>query len=46
MLKPWSDIAQKFTLTDSSQTVSDLLENTVDLSEVRMVLILDKEGMI
>ena len=46
VLKPWSDIAPKFTLPDSSQTVSDLLENTVDISEVRMVLILDKEGMI
>ena len=44
VLKPWSDIAPKFTLPDSSQTVSELLENTADLSEVRMVLILDKEG--
>ena len=46
VLKPWSDIAPEFTLPDSSQTVSDLLENTADISEVRMVLILDKEGMI
>ena len=44
VLKPWSDIASEFTLPDSSQTVSELLENTADLSEVRMVLILDKEG--
>jgi 2-amino-4-hydroxy-6-hydroxymethyldihydropteridine diphosphokinase len=46
VLKPWSDIAPEFTLPDSSQTVSDLLENTTDISDVRMVLILDKEGMI
>ena len=46
VLKPWSDIAPEFTLPDSSQTVSDLLEITTDYSEVRMVLILDKEGMV
>ena len=46
VLKPWSDIDPEFTLPDSSQTVTVLLENTADSSEVRMVLILDKEGMI
>ena len=46
VLKPWSDIAPEFTLPDSSQTVSALLENSADFSELRMVLILDKEGMI
>ena len=46
VLKPWSDIAPEFTLQNSSKTVSNLLENTADISEVRMVLILDKEGMI
>ena len=46
VLKPWSDIAPEFTLPDSSQTVSDLLEITTDYSEVRMVLILDKKGLI
>ena len=46
VLKPWSDIASGFTLPNSSKTVSDLLESTADYSEVRMVLILDKEGMI
>ena len=46
VLKPWSDIAPEFTLPDSSQTVSDLLENRADNLEVRMVLIFDKEGMI
>jgi len=46
VLKPWSDIAPEFTLPDSSQTVSSLLENSADFSELRMVLILDKEGMI
>ena len=46
VLKPWSDIAPEFTLPNSSQTISDLLENSADISEVRMVLILDKEDMI
>ncbi len=46
VLKPWSDISPEFTLPDSSQTIFDLLENTADISVVRMVLILDKEGMI
>ena len=46
VLKPWNDIAPEFTLPNSSATVSDLLVNTTDSSEVRMVLILDKEGMI
>ena len=46
VLKPWSDIAPEFTLPDSFQTISDLLKNTADCSEVRMVLILDKEGMV
>ena len=45
VLKPWNDIAPEFTLPNSSATVSDLLVNTTDSSEVRMVLILDKEGM-
>ena len=46
VLKPWIYIAPKFTLPNSSVTIFDLLENTADSSEVRMVLILDKEGMI
>ena len=46
VLKPWSDIAPEFILPESFQTISDLLESTADYSEVRMVLILDKEGMI
>ena len=46
VLKPWSDIAPAFTLPDSAQSVFDLLKNTTDISEVRMVLIFDKEGMI
>ena len=46
VLKPWNDIAPEFTFSDSSQTVSDLLKDTADISEVRMVLILDKEDMI
>ena len=46
VLKPWSDIAPEFTLPSSSATISDLLVNTADSSEIRMVLVLDKEGMI
>ena len=46
VLKPWSDIAPEFTLPYSSQTVADLLENSADISEVSMVLILDNQGMI
>ena len=42
VLKPWNDIAPEFTLPDYSKTVSYLLENTADFSEVRMMLILDK----
>ena len=46
VLKPWNDIASEFTLPYSSVTVSDLLANTTDSSDIRMVLILDKEGEI
>ena len=46
VLRPWNDVAPKFILPNSLQTVSDLLVNTADASEVRMVLVLDKEGMI
>ena len=46
VLKPWADIAPEFLLTNNSMTISELLENSNDSSEVRMVLILDKEGMI
>ena len=45
VLKPWRDIAPEYTLPNSSVTVSDLLVNTIDSSDLRMVLILDKEGM-
>ena len=46
VLKPWSDIAPEFTLPNFSETISDLLVNTDDSSNVRMVLILDNDGMI
>ena len=46
VLKPWSDVAPKFILPNSLKTISDLLLNTTDSSEVRMLLVLDKEGMI
>ena len=45
-MRPWSDVASKFVLPNSLKTVSDLLVNTADSSEVRMVLVLDKEGML
>ena len=44
VLKPWKDIAPNFRLPESSATISDLLDNTEDNSQVRMVLILDKEN--
>ena len=43
VLKPWKDIASNFRLPESSATIADLLDNTKDHSQVRMVLILDKE---
>ena len=43
VLKPWNDIAPKFRLPEISLTIADLLDYTKDESEVRMVLILDKE---
>ena len=43
VLKPWKDIASNFRLPESSATIADLLDNTKDDSQVRMVLILDKE---
>ena len=46
VLKPWNDISPEFNLPNYSAKVSDLLENTNDNSDIRMVLILDKEGMI
>ena len=44
VLKPWKDIAPNFRLPESSTTIADLLDNTEDDSQVRMVLILDKEN--
>ncbi len=46
VLKTWHDIAPEFSVPNSPGTISDLLSNTIDSSEIRMVLILDKEGMI
>ena len=46
VLKPWNDIAPEFILPNCSETISDLLINTDDASNVRMVLILDNDGMI
>ena len=43
VLKPWKDIAPNFRLPGNSLTITDLLDNTEDGSQVRMILILDKE---
>ena len=45
VLKPWNDIAPKFKVPGQNALVSEILENTDDNSDVRMVLIIDKEGM-
>ena len=45
VLKPWNDIAPNFKVPGQNALVSEILENTDDNSDVRMVLILDKEGM-
>jgi len=45
VLKPWSDITPQFILPNSLKSVSDLLVNTDDSSDINMVLILDTEGM-
>ena len=46
VLKPWKDISPDFLIPGFSATVSDLLDNTADTSDIRMILIFDKEGMI
>jgi 7,8-dihydro-6-hydroxymethylpterin-pyrophosphokinase len=46
VLKPWNDIAPKFVVPGQNAMVSEILENTDDDSDVRMVLIFDKEEMI
>ena len=46
VLKPWNDISPEFNVPNYTAKVTDLLENTNDNSDIRMVLILDKEGMI
>ena len=46
VLKPWNNIAPKFVVPGQNAMVSEILENTDDDSDVRMVLIFDKEGMI
>jgi len=46
VLKPWNDIAPQFKVPGQNASVANILENTDDYSEVRMVLILDKEGMV
>ena len=45
VLKPWNDIAPQFKVPGQNALVSEILENTNDNSDIRMVLILDKEDM-
>ena len=44
VLKPWKDIAPNFKLPDSSLTITELLDTIDDDSQVRMVLIMDKDN--
>ena len=46
VLKPWNDIAPDYSVPNYFAKVRELLENTNDNSETRMVLIFDKESMI
>ena len=46
VLKPWNDISPDFLVPNYTAKVSELLNNTSDISETRRVLIIDKEGMI
>ena len=46
VLKPWNDIAPEYILPVSTFSISNLLENITDSSDVKMMLILDNEGMI
>ena len=46
VLKPWNDIAPQFSIPNYSYNINELLENSKDASDVRMVLIFDKEGII
>ena len=45
VLKPWNDIAPKFKVPGQNALVSEILENTDDNSDVRRLLIIDKEEM-
>ena len=46
VLKPWNDIAPEYLIPKYSAKISELLDNINDDSEINMVLIFDKEGMI
>ena len=46
VLKPWNDIAPNFIIPNYSVKVCEMLYNSDDLSEARMVLIFDKKGII
>ena len=45
VLKPWNDIAPDYSVPKYSAKVSELLEDTDDNSDTRMVLIFNKEGI-
>ena len=44
VLKPWKDIAPNFQLPGNSLTITELLDTIDDDSQVRMVLIMDKDN--
>ena len=46
VLRPWRDISPEFILPNSTETISDLLANSTDTSDIRMVLIFDEEDKI
>ena len=46
VLKPWNDIDPDYLVPNYSANVSEMLKNTEDNSDIRMVLIFDKEEMI
>ena len=46
VLKPWNDIDPDYSVPNYSAKINELLKNTKDNSDIRMVLIFDKEGMI
>jgi 2-amino-4-hydroxy-6-hydroxymethyldihydropteridine diphosphokinase len=46
VLKPWNDIDPDYLVPNYSAKVSEMLENTEDESDIRLVLIFDKDEII